>query len=46
MRYLKLNLTLSLLNAQLIKNKELVLYGHLIHHNVHLCILTDMAEQK
>ena len=41
MRDLKLNLTLSLLDAQLIKNKELVLYGKLIHHNVDLCILTE-----
>ena len=30
-----------LLNAQSIKNKELVLYGQLIHHNVDLCILTE-----
>ena len=41
MRNLKLNLTLSLLNAQLIKNKEFILYGQLIHHNVDLCILTE-----
>ena len=41
MRDLKLNLTLSLLNAQLIKNKELALYGQLIHHDVDLCILTE-----
>ena len=38
MRHLKLNLTLSPLNAQSIKNKELVLYGQL---NVDLCILTE-----
>ena len=41
MRDLKLNLTLSLLNAQLIRNKELVLYGQLIHHDVDICILTE-----
>ena len=41
MRDLKLNLTLSLLNAQLIKNKELVLYGQIIHHDVDICILTE-----
>ena len=40
-RDLKLNLTLSLLNAQSNKNKELVLYGQLIHHDVDLCILTE-----
>ena len=38
---LKLNLTLSLLNAQSIKNKELVLYGQLIHHNGDFCILIE-----
>ena len=38
---LKLNITLSLLSAQSLKNKELVLYGQLIHHNVDLCILTE-----
>ena len=41
MRDLKLNLTLHLLNAQSIKNNELVLYGQLIHHDVDLCILTE-----
>ena len=41
MRDLKLNLTLSLLNAQLIKNKELLLHGQLIHHDVDICILTE-----
>ena len=41
MRDLKLNLSLSLLNAQLMKNKELVLYGQLIHHDVDICILTE-----
>ena len=41
MRYLKLNLTLSLLNAQSIKNKEFVLYGQLTHHDVDLCILIE-----
>ena len=37
----KLNLTLSLLNAQSIKNKELLLHGQLIHHDVDICILTE-----
>ena len=41
MRDLKLNLTLSLLNAQLIKNKELKLHGQLIHHDVEIYILTE-----
>ena len=41
MRVLKLILTLSILNAQLIKNKKLVLYGQLIHHDVDICILTE-----
>ena len=41
MRDLKLNLTLSLLNAQSIRNKELVLHGQLIHHDVDICILTE-----
>ena len=41
MRDLKLNLTLSLLNAQSIKNRELLLYGQLIQHDVDLCILTE-----
>ena len=41
MRDLKLNLTLSLLNAQLIKNKELLLHSQLIHHDVDICILTE-----
>ena len=41
MRGLKLNLTLSLLNAQSIKNKELLLHGQLIHHDVDICILTE-----
>ena len=42
MRDLKLNLMLSLLNAQSIKNKELLLHGQLIHHDVDICILTEM----
>ena len=37
---LKLNLVLKLLNAQSIKNKELVLCGQLIHYDVDSCILT------
>ena len=37
----ELNLTLSLLNVQLIKNKELLLHGQLIHHDVDICILTE-----
>ena len=41
MRDLKLNLTLSLLNAQSIKNKELLLHGQLIHHDVDICTLTE-----
>ena len=41
MRDLKLNLTLSLFNAQSIKNKELVSHGQLIHHNVDICILIE-----
>ena len=41
MRDLKLNLTLILLNAQSIKNKELVLHGQLIHHDVGICVLTE-----
>ena len=41
MRDLKLNLTLSLLNAQSIKNKELLLHGQLTHHDVDICILTE-----
>ena len=41
MRDLKLNLTLNLLNAQLINNKELVLYGQLVHHDVDISILTE-----
>ena len=41
MRDLKLNLTLSLLDAQLIKNKELVLHGQLIHHDIDICMLTE-----
>ena len=41
MRYQKLNLTLSLLNAQSIKNKELLQHGQLIHHDVDICILTE-----
>ena len=41
MRDLKLHLTLSLLNAQLIKNKELVSHAQLIHHDVDICILTE-----
>ena len=40
-RDLKLNLTLSLLNAQSIKNKELILHGQLTHHDVDICILTE-----
>ena len=32
---------LNLLNAQSIRNKELLLYGQLIHHNVDLCILME-----
>ena len=46
MRDLRLNLTLSLLNAQSIKNKDLVLYGQLIHHDVDLCILTETWMSK
>ena len=46
MRDLKLNLTMSLLNAQSIKNKGLVLHGQLIHHNVDLCILTETWLRK
>ena len=38
---LKLNLTLSLLNAQSIKNKELLLCGQLTHQDVDICILTE-----
>ena len=46
-RDLHLNLTLSLLNAQSIKNKELVLHGQLIHHDVdYMYTNRDMAEQK
>ena len=41
MRDLKLNLKLSLLNAQSISIMELVLYGQLIHHDVDICILTE-----
>ena len=41
MKDLKLNLTLSLLNAQLIKIKGLLIHGQLIHHNVDICILTE-----
>ena len=37
----KLKLTMSLLNAQSIKNKELLLHGQLIHHDVDICILTE-----
>ena len=37
----KLNLTMSLLNAQSIKNKELLLHGQLIHHDVDICVLTE-----
>ena len=37
----KLNLTMSLLNAQSIKNKELLLHGQLLHHDVDICILTE-----
>ena len=37
----KLKLTMSLLNAQPIKNKELLLHGQLIHHDVDICILTE-----
>ena len=32
---------MSLLNAQLIKIKELLLHGQLIHHAVDICILTE-----
>ena len=47
MRDLKLNITLSLLNAPSIKNKELVLYGQLIHYNSRLMHTNrDMAKQK
>ena len=38
---LKLNITSSLFNAQSIKNMELLLYSHLIYHNIDLCILTE-----
>ena len=41
MIYTKLNLTMSLLNAQSIKNKELLFHGQLIHHDVDICILTE-----
>ena len=37
----KLKLTMSLLNAQSIKNKELLLHGQLILHDVDICILTE-----
>ena len=37
----KLKLTMSLRNAQSIKNKELLLHGQLIHHDVDICILTE-----
>ena len=46
LRDLKLNLTLSLLNAQSIKNKELVLNGQLIHHDVDIRILTETCLSK
>ena len=37
----KFKLTMSLLNAQSIKNKELILHGQLIHHDVDICVLTE-----
>ena len=41
MNDLKLNLILSILNAQSIKSKKLVLHGQLIHHDVDICIPTE-----
>ena len=46
LRDLKCNKTLSLLNAESIKNKKLVIYGQHIHHNVDLCILMETWPNK